>query len=159
MFLGWVLQVWMSAVCQCLGVGWLFAVCVQCGPSVLGLTRCSLGESCAGGVDEGEWGECTRWGEWDVEFVFDILPVSAVYLNKGTTVVRSWNVTGFMGFSLGSWKESTLSLLLEFFFFRLWRVLKWWSVITQWLQMSSVSPVLFIVWAFDGVRASSFQNF
>ena len=42
---------------------------------------------------------------------------------------------------------------------RLWRVLKWCSVMTQWLQMSSVSPVLFTVWAFDDVRASSFQKF
>ena len=38
----------------------------------------------------------------DVDFVFDVSLVSAVYLNKGTTVIRSRNVTRFMGLGLGS---------------------------------------------------------
>ena len=112
MFPGWVLQVRVLAVCQCLGVRWLFAVWVQCGPLGWDSLDVLWVRSCAGGDDEGHRGECTWWDEEDVDLVFDVSPVSAVYLNKGTTVIWSRNVTHLMGFGLGSWKESTLSHLV-----------------------------------------------
>ena len=41
--------------------GWMIVCCLGAvWSSGLGLTRCSLGENCAGGDDEGEWGECTQ---------------------------------------------------------------------------------------------------
>ena len=42
---------WGRMIVCCLGAVW---------SSGVGLTRCSLGENCAGGDDDGEWGECTR---------------------------------------------------------------------------------------------------
>ena len=72
--------------------------------------------------------------EMSVIWVLMFRLASAVKSNNGTTAVRSWNVTRFLGFGLGSWKESTLSRLVRYLLFGLWRVLKWWSVVTQGLH-------------------------
>ena len=114
MFPGWVLQVRMSVVCRCLGVGWLYAVWVQCGPLCWNSLDALWVRAVLVVMMRGEWGECTRWDEWDVDLVFDVSLVSAVYLNNGTTVVRSWNITHFMDFSLGSWKGVNIVTFARF---------------------------------------------
>ena len=130
--------------------------------TALGLTSISLDENCAGGDDEGEWGEkcCTQWDEWNVEcrirlLVCDVL----VWGSTRRWVCHPKMSHSFSVFGLGSWEESTLSLLLRFFLLLPGRVLKWRTVVTKWLQMSSVSPIFLSVWAFDYIRASLFQNF
>ena len=91
-------------------------VCCLCAvwSSGLGLTRCSLGESCAGGDDEGDWGECTQWDEEDVDVgLVDILFVMSLFGIHSKIIGSLQNVTLFLCFRLGSWKESTLSCLVR----------------------------------------------
>ena len=77
---------------MCLGVVW---------SSLAGLTRCSLDESCAGGDDEGDLGECTRWDGWG-DFV--CLDVSfGGRLTRSSKIISSfWNVTLLPCLGLGS---------------------------------------------------------
>ena len=124
--------------------------------SALGLTNFSLDESCAGGDDEGEWGEkCCTWCDvWDEDVGLDIL--FAFVLRIDSKISGSfWNVTCFFCFGLGSWKESTLSPLLRFFFFTLGGS---WNDELSW-HCGSVSPVFLSIWAFNDIRVSSFQYF
>ena len=140
---------WGRMILCCLGAVW---------SSRAGLTRCSLGENCAGGDDDGDWGECTRWDECDLGLVLDVgfLPVGLI---DSKMMRSSLNVTLFLVFSLGVLKGVNVVTSGRNLSCGLRRVLEWCSVVTQWLQVSSVSPVLFTVRAFDYVWASSFQNF
>ena len=122
MFPGWVLQVRKSAVCGRLGVGWLFAVWVQCGPlcwdsldalrvrAVLVVMMRVIGVNVHDEMNE------------MYDFVgVDVLPVSCLCIWIKDTTDQSGHsgtcYTRLMGFGLGSWKESSLSLLPGFFFF------------------------------------------
>ena len=85
--------------------------------SALGLTSISLDESCAGGDDEGEWGEkcCTWWDEWDVDVELDV--EFGFLLRSASKISGSfWNLTVLFCFGLGSWKESRSSHLVRFLF-------------------------------------------
>ena len=121
--------------------GWMKAGCLcAVWSSAAGLTSLSLDESCAGGDDEGEWGEkCCFWcDEWDVDDVeSDVL--LAPLLNGIDRKIRgsSSNITLIFGFGLGSWKEYTLSLLLGFFSFALewsWNDELSWHTGFKWAQ-------------------------
>ena len=81
--------------------------------SGFGLTRCSLGENCTGGDDEGDWGECTWWDEEDVDVgLVDVLFVMSLFRIHLKIIGSLQNITLFLCFSLGSWKELTLSRLV-----------------------------------------------
>ena len=108
--------------------------------SGLGLTRCSLGENCAGaGGDDDDEGECT-W--WDEGLVLDV-GFPPVGLINSKMMGSSLNVMLFLVFGSGSLKGVNIVTSGWNLSFSLWGVLKWWSVMTQWLQVSSVSPVVF----------------
>ena len=76
--------------------------------SSAGLARCSLGESRAGGDDEGDLGECTWWGDWGDDVCVDVLSVFRLMIFS-KIIGSFWNVTLFLCLGLGSWKELGLS--------------------------------------------------
>ena len=158
MLLGQVLQVWVSVVCQRLGVGWFCAAWVWCGP--------------------------LEWDSLDVLWVRTVLVVmmrlirvnvhdemSVIWVvmfhavfnwiswRMGQLLVRSWNITCFLASWPGVLKGVNVFTSHRNVLFGLRRVLKGWSIVTQGLQISSISPVLFAVQPFDHIWASSFQNF
>ena len=135
----------------CLGAVW---------SSALGLTNFSLDESCVGGDDGGEWGEkfCTWWDEWDEDVVSYVLFAFVLRINSKMSG-SFWNVTLFFCFWPGVLKGVNIVTFTRFLLLRLWMFLKWWTVMTKWLQMSLVSPIFLSVWAFNDIRASSFQYF
>ena len=154
---GWVLQVQVSAVCQRPGVGWFCAAWVRCGP----LECDSLGVLW---VRRLCWWWWWGWSGW-------MYTMRWVWFGLWCFAGFSWKIeewdncrpvlerNSFPGYRPGVLKGVNVVTSCWNVLFGLWGVLKWWSVVTQGLQMSSVSPVFFAVWPFDYIRASSFQNF
>ena len=132
---------WCKLCVNVLGVRWWFDVWVQCGPLCwdspvsLWMRRCAWVVMMMVNM----WWEVLymiRWMRCRCRF-WCLFGFSYAYLNNGTTVVGSWNVTFFLGFGLGSWKESTLSLLLGFFFVALggsWNDDPSWQSGFKWAQ-------------------------
>ena len=96
----------------CLGAVW---------SSLAGLTRCSLGENCAGGDDEGDLGECTRWDEdFVLDVWFGVLIDELFWKNIGSF----WNVTLFSVSRPGVLKGVGFVTSTRFLLSHHWGVLK-----------------------------------